>query len=201
MWFMIQCNMNSRCTHSTWVTFDVLSPRKEIHHNTQCQCSVSNSAYLVLNCYLIIFPDSKVHGANMRPTWVLSAPDGPHVGPMNLAIRVIWFCFSFTMTIIAPAHFNIHTFGAWLLTATALPQSHRDALLRVIYRLRHLVTLGETGWHREAMRPIGRGEPNGVNKQRHTEDGERHRAHCRHMAVTTHSWLKERNVSWWWPAS
>ena len=32
-------------------------------------------------------PDSKVHGANVGPTWVLSAPDGPHVGPMNLAIR------------------------------------------------------------------------------------------------------------------
>ena len=32
-------------------------------------------------------PDSKVHGANMGPTWVLSAPDGPHIGPMNLAIR------------------------------------------------------------------------------------------------------------------
>ena len=32
-------------------------------------------------------PDSKVHGDNMRPSWVLSAPDGPHVGPMNLAIR------------------------------------------------------------------------------------------------------------------
>ena len=32
-------------------------------------------------------PDNKVHGANMRPTWVLSAPDGPHVGPVNLAIR------------------------------------------------------------------------------------------------------------------
>ena len=31
-------------------------------------------------------PDNKVHGANMGPTWVLSAPDGPHVGPMNLAI-------------------------------------------------------------------------------------------------------------------
>ena len=31
-------------------------------------------------------PDSKVHGANMRPTWVLSAPDGPHVGPMNIGI-------------------------------------------------------------------------------------------------------------------
>ena len=32
------------------------------------------------------FPDNKIHGANMGPTWVLSAPDGPHVGPMNLAI-------------------------------------------------------------------------------------------------------------------
>ena len=33
-------------------------------------------------------PDSKVHGANMGPTWDLSAPDGPRVGLMNLAIRV-----------------------------------------------------------------------------------------------------------------
>ena len=32
-------------------------------------------------------PDSKVHGANMGHAWVLSVPDGPHVGPMNLAIR------------------------------------------------------------------------------------------------------------------
>ena len=30
-----------------------------------------------------MFPDSKVHGANMGPTWVLSAPDGPHVGPQE----------------------------------------------------------------------------------------------------------------------
>ena len=32
-------------------------------------------------------PDSKVHEANMGPSWVLSAPAGPHVGPMNLAIK------------------------------------------------------------------------------------------------------------------
>ena len=39
--------------------------------------------------YMSVFsiPDSKVHGANMGPIWVLSTPDGPHVGPMNLAIR------------------------------------------------------------------------------------------------------------------
>ena len=30
------------------------------------------------------FPDSKIHGAH----WVLSAPDGPHVGPKNLAIML-----------------------------------------------------------------------------------------------------------------
>ena len=34
-------------------------------------------------------PDSKVHGANRAPTWVLSVPDGPHDGLMNLAIRDI----------------------------------------------------------------------------------------------------------------
>ena len=38
---------------------------------------------------LALNPDSKIHGANMGPTWVLSAPDGPHVGPMHLAIRVV----------------------------------------------------------------------------------------------------------------
>ena len=47
--------------------------------------------YLLTNSWIIVlrsFPDSKVHGANMGSTWVLSVPDGPHVGPMNLAIRV-----------------------------------------------------------------------------------------------------------------
>ena len=40
------------------------------------------------NKYSVNVADSKVHGANMGPTWVLSAPDGPNVGPMNLAIWV-----------------------------------------------------------------------------------------------------------------
>ena len=35
------------------------------------------------------YTDSKVHVANMGPTWVLSSPGGPHVGPMNLIIRVL----------------------------------------------------------------------------------------------------------------
>ena len=31
-------------------------------------------------------PDSKVHGANMGPTWGRKAPGGPYVGDMNFAI-------------------------------------------------------------------------------------------------------------------
>ena len=38
------------------------------------------------------YSDRKVHEANMRPTWVLSAPDGPHVDPMNFDIRVGTSC-------------------------------------------------------------------------------------------------------------
>ena len=38
----------------------------------------------------LTYPDGKVHGTNMGPTWVLLAPDGPHVGPMNLDIRVVY---------------------------------------------------------------------------------------------------------------
>ena len=76
-------------------------------------------------------PDSKVHVAKMGPTWVLSAPDRPHVGPMNLAI---WGCntmmtFSTLLTICAgytlffarnsPTDSQQHreTTGGWLLSA------------------------------------------------------------------------------------
>ena len=44
--------------------------------------------YYQLN-FTFQYPDSKVHGANMGPTWIQSAQAGPHVGPMNLAIRDI----------------------------------------------------------------------------------------------------------------
>ena len=44
---------------------------------------------LLLNLLLKV-PDSKVHGANMGPTWVLSAPDGPMLAPWNLLSGVRW---------------------------------------------------------------------------------------------------------------
>ena len=33
-------------------------------------------------------PDSKVHGANMGPTYGRQEPGGPHAGPMNFAVWV-----------------------------------------------------------------------------------------------------------------
>ena len=32
-----------------------------------------------------MYPDSKVHGANMGPIWGRQDPGGPHVGPLNFA--------------------------------------------------------------------------------------------------------------------
>ena len=46
--------------------------------------------------YGCIFPDSKVHGANMGPIWGRQDPCGPHVGPMNFAIWFIWLWKTYT---------------------------------------------------------------------------------------------------------
>ena len=50
---------------------------------TRCHCNGSQQGAVHT-----VYPESKVHGVNIGPTWVLSASDGPHIGPMNLAIRV-----------------------------------------------------------------------------------------------------------------
>ena len=60
------------------------SPSNKPAGHILCQTGDISSHYAIKE----VFPDSKVHGTNMGLTWVLSAPDGPHVGPMNLAIRV-----------------------------------------------------------------------------------------------------------------
>ena len=50
--------------------------------HAHCQCN------LLTYMHTKRIPGSKVHGANMGCTWVLSAPDWPHVGSMNHAIRL-----------------------------------------------------------------------------------------------------------------
>ena len=49
--------------------------------------AISGMTLALFPCSILLLspPDSKVHGANMGPTWVLSAPDRPNI--MNLVIR------------------------------------------------------------------------------------------------------------------
>ena len=60
----------------------------------QCRGHINYFRYICLSSHF--YPDSKVHGVNMGPTWVLSAPDGPHVGSMNLAIRIGFLSYHMT---------------------------------------------------------------------------------------------------------
>ena len=55
---------------------------KRLIKNIYCPAN----SFFFMCIWLINDPDNKVHGAKMGHTWVLSAPDGPHVGLMNLAI-------------------------------------------------------------------------------------------------------------------
>ena len=38
----------------------------------------------------------------MEPAWVLSAPDGPHVGPIKLAIKVVTFAVAYGLVYLSP---------------------------------------------------------------------------------------------------
>ena len=74
----------------TWPWFNIKMSSYQ-HRNCHCGCRIILRPFSLHSMITDIgktSPDSKVHGANMGPSWVLPAPDGPHVGPMNLAIRV-----------------------------------------------------------------------------------------------------------------
>ena len=81
------------------------------------------------------YSDSKVHGPNMGPTWVLSAPYGPHVGPMNFAIIVfclIWYVYVLVMT----SHLMVQRWWwrhNWLSNCDARTRKGISILLTTIY--------------------------------------------------------------------
>ena len=45
------------------------------------ECCTKHDSIMLREICVNGYPYSKVHGAKMGPTWVLSATDGPHVGP------------------------------------------------------------------------------------------------------------------------
>ena len=71
-------------------------------------------------------PDSKVHRAIMGPTWVLSAPDRPHDGPMNLAIREALWC-----QMSSPGHKNEAN------TVSLYPSIHRLSVIICLFQMNH----------------------------------------------------------------
>ena len=62
-------------------------------------------------------PDSKFRGANMELIWVLSAPDGPHVGPMKLAIRGSMYVVCRDSSVCMKHFVHRKNFSLWLLLA------------------------------------------------------------------------------------
>ena len=71
----------SKKTHAT-IIFEFLNSYSMIYINTMETPWCAHASALDIN----INPDSKLHGANMGPTWGRHDSGGPHVGPMNLAI-------------------------------------------------------------------------------------------------------------------
>ena len=77
-------NCDCRYCSSKWPNVQYLTSFYKAHIRSIIQTTRETDRLIIWYA----FPDSKVHAANMEHTWVLSAPDGPHVGPMNLAVRV-----------------------------------------------------------------------------------------------------------------
>ena len=94
----------------------------------------------VLICVLL--PDNKVHEAGMGPTWGRQDPGGPHVGPMNFAIRA-----GINLTIAVQAMliaFYVHRITILLTSSIRLPWC---------YVQNHLLSLGWLCyWHVRYLR-------------------------------------------------
>ena len=79
-------------SHATWIKMYDLCHILEIKFSTFATDKYILfprvlSVFMNLDSFQEYIPDNKIHGTNMGPTWVLSTPGGPHVGPMNHAIR------------------------------------------------------------------------------------------------------------------
>ena len=82
---------NAHCRKKSWHILFSGTWWKSISHVNRRRMFIIRALLTVYQGICKHIPDSKVHGANMGPTWVLSVPDGPHVDPMNLAIRDITY--------------------------------------------------------------------------------------------------------------
>ena len=95
----------------------------------------------------------------MEPTWVLSAPDGPHVGPMNLAIRGItsprvqWVKHLFSIVT------SRECYGAW--NHWQVDYLFKDLIRLVRAETAHIHIMS----HCEGKRPVIGGFPSLIKKR------------------------------------
>ena len=93
--YSLMCNMSDLylfiiAKHISWRQPSIISPNQMSTYHPNIVDSIGTHQDKPGPIFFSLtqaVPDSKVHGPNIRPIWVLSTPDGPHVGPMNLAIR------------------------------------------------------------------------------------------------------------------
>ena len=108
------------------------------------------SHYYIVNCYWNTnydhpSPDSKVHGANMGPTWGRQDPGVPHVGPMNFAIWEfacpiwgifyelrVWSTYYPNIAILYGILCHIGSFGSYWIICT--PGVLINSFIRIITR-------------------------------------------------------------------
>ena len=69
----------------------------------ECTTAETGRSFIIFHKGRDSIPDSKVHVAHKGSTWILSAPGGPHVGPINLAIRGLPPCLHACITIVLGA--------------------------------------------------------------------------------------------------
>ena len=125
-------------------------------HNIHLFCSFGN--HVALGIYILNL-DSKVQGANMGFTWVLLAPDGPHVGPpppLNLALResciigvpsILCKChsYSFHFQFSPTVMFSLYHRDA-LSCAACLHNAHQTSLQSHPYNLLYAI-VDHPSWH------------------------------------------------------
>ena len=91
-----------------------------------------------------IFPDSKVHGANMGPTWVLSAPDGPHV-PCYLGYYIRGLHHNVTQPYIDGL---VQNCSISIASALEIQQScTKPSIWRLLWVLRRSTIVRSLKWH------------------------------------------------------
>ena len=112
-----------------------LSDSYQIFEYTNPICNESHPGRVYTHVCVHVFPYIKVLWANMGPPRVLSAPDGPHVGPMNLAIRVVTTTYLFelfwcVMEIYYPGATQLFLVNRCISWAIIYPTaaSHRDSV-------------------------------------------------------------------------